>query len=214
MFSGLDMNFGGVDVIETYVFWNIHELSPGNYYFGGQIDLVKFVMIVQQAGIPKIGACFCCKTAEVGSNNKNLVDEVWTNRPPAEINAVIVRPLEFVGRSVADKLKFLREKLRLEKTQGIIFTVLLDEVAWLYNIRGSDVAYCPVVHAFAIVTLNSAFFYVDKSAKVKTHLEGNGIEIKEYTAVSSDVALLAVDELVWLYCLPPHLIIFPKNFMR
>ncbi|KAI9114344.1 hypothetical protein K1719_014572 [Acacia pycnantha] len=32
---------GGVDVIETYVFWNGHELSPGNYYFGGQIDLVK-----------------------------------------------------------------------------------------------------------------------------------------------------------------------------
>lgn len=36
------------------------------------------------------------------------------------------------------------------------------QVAWLYNIRGSDVSYCPVVHAFAIVTLNSAFFYVDK----------------------------------------------------
>ena len=36
------------------------------------------------------------------------------------------------------------------------------QVAWLYNIRGSDVAYCPVVHAFAIVTTNSAFLYVDK----------------------------------------------------
>lgn len=36
------------------------------------------------------------------------------------------------------------------------------QVAWLYNIRGSDVAYCPVVHAFAIVTANSAFIYVDK----------------------------------------------------
>lgn len=36
------------------------------------------------------------------------------------------------------------------------------QVAWLYNIRGTDVAYCPVVHAFAIVTTNSAFLYVDK----------------------------------------------------
>ena len=35
------------------------------------------------------------------------------------------------------------------------------QVAWLYNIRGSDVPYCPVVHAFAIVTTDSAFFYVD-----------------------------------------------------
>jgi Xaa-Pro aminopeptidase len=36
------------------------------------------------------------------------------------------------------------------------------QVAWLYNIRGKDVAYCPVVHAFAIVTSNNAFIYVDK----------------------------------------------------
>ncbi|XLR36476.1 hypothetical protein HN51_045828 [Arachis hypogaea] len=42
---------GGIDVIETYVFWNGHELSPGNYYFGGRFDLVKFVKIVQQAGM-------------------------------------------------------------------------------------------------------------------------------------------------------------------
>ncbi|XP_071716629.1 beta-galactosidase 10-like [Rutidosis leptorrhynchoides] len=42
---------GGVDVIETYVFWNGHEPSPGNYYFGGRYDLVKFVKIVQDAGM-------------------------------------------------------------------------------------------------------------------------------------------------------------------
>lgn len=36
------------------------------------------------------------------------------------------------------------------------------QVAWLYNIRGTDVAYCPVVHAFAILTTDSAFLYVDK----------------------------------------------------
>ncbi|KAL5982776.1 Beta-galactosidase 10 [Asimina triloba] len=42
---------GGIDVIETYVFWNGHEISPGNYYFGGRYDLVKFVKIVQQAGL-------------------------------------------------------------------------------------------------------------------------------------------------------------------
>lgn len=40
---------GGIDVIETYVFWNGHELSPDNYYFGGRYDLLKFVKIVQQA---------------------------------------------------------------------------------------------------------------------------------------------------------------------
>lgn len=43
------------------------------------------------------------------------------------------------------------------------------QVAWLYNIRGNDISYCPVVHAFAIVTSNSAFLYVDKR-KVSTEV--------------------------------------------
>ncbi|TYI60472.1 hypothetical protein E1A91_D10G106800v1 [Gossypium mustelinum] len=129
--------------------------------------------------------------------SSNLVDEVWKNQPPAETNPVIVHPLEFAGRSVAEKLKDLREKLAIERARGIIITAL-DEVAWLYNIRGSDVSYCPVVHAFAIVTLNSAFLYVDKrkvSSKVSSSIQENGIEVREYGAVSSDVALLASNQL-------------------
>lgn len=40
-------------------------------------------------------------------------------------------------------------------------TLSTFQVAWLYNIRGTDVSYSPVVHAYAIVTLAAAFFYVD-----------------------------------------------------
>ncbi|XP_026433183.1 aminopeptidase P1-like isoform X3 [Papaver somniferum] len=74
----------------------------------------------------------------------------------------------------------------------------LADVAWLYNVRGSDVSYCPVVHAFAIVTTVSAFFYVDKmkiSTEVHSHLEKNGIQVCDYDSVSSDVALLASGQL-------------------
>ncbi|KAI5413951.1 hypothetical protein KIW84_058195 [Lathyrus oleraceus] len=42
---------GGLDVIQTYVFWNGHEPSPGKYYFEGNHDLVKFIKLVQQAGL-------------------------------------------------------------------------------------------------------------------------------------------------------------------
>lgn len=59
--------------------------------------------------------------------SSNLVDEVWKNRPPAETNPVIVHPLEFAGRSVAEKLKGLREKLAIRKARGLIITAL-DEV--------------------------------------------------------------------------------------
>ncbi|KAF5738167.1 Xaa-Pro aminopeptidase P isoform X1 [Tripterygium wilfordii] len=140
---------------------------------------------------------FLKKQQKLVQTSTNLVDAVWKNRPPAEIAPVTVHPLEFAGLSVAEKLKNLREKLLSEKARGIIITAL-DEVAWLYNIRGNDVAYCPVVHAFAIVTTNSAFLYVDKrkmSIEVKSHLEENGIEVRDYVAVSSDAGLLASNEL-------------------
>lgn len=54
----------------------------------------------------------------------NLVDQVWKDRPAAEVNPVVVHPLEFVGRSVTDKLSDLREKLIQEKSRGIVFTAL------------------------------------------------------------------------------------------
>ncbi|CAN8325974.1 unnamed protein product [Cochlearia groenlandica] len=55
---------GGLDVIQTYVFWNGHEPSPGNYYFEDRYDLVKFVKIVQQAGLYvnlRIGPYVCAE---------------------------------------------------------------------------------------------------------------------------------------------------------
>ncbi|KAK1300004.1 hypothetical protein QJS10_CPB13g00552 [Acorus calamus] len=129
--------------------------------------------------------------------SQNLVDEVWKDRPALEIQPVVIHPIEFAGRPVEEKLKDLREKLAQEKASGIIFTAL-DEVAWLYNIRGDDVAYCPVVHAFAIVTLASAFLYVDDrkiSAEVRSYVSENGIEIRDYGSVESDVVSLASGKL-------------------
>ncbi|KAL6953172.1 actin patch protein [Sarracenia purpurea var. burkii] len=140
---------------------------------------------------------FAKKQQKLVQTNTNLVDEVWKNRPPVQINPVNVHPLEFAGCSVTDKLKNLREKLKEEEARAIIIT-LLDEVAWLYNVRGNDVSYCPVVHAFAIVTTFSAFFYVDTkklSPEINSYLEVNGIEVRDYGAVSSEVVLLASNEL-------------------
>ncbi|CAA2960934.1 probable Xaa-Pro aminopeptidase P [Olea europaea subsp. europaea] len=140
---------------------------------------------------------FAKKQQKLVQTSSNLVDEVWKSRPPLEINPVIVHPLEFSGRSVQEKLKDLREKLVQEKAHAIIITAL-DEVAWLYNIRGTDVSYCPVVHAYAIVTLASAFFYVDKrkiSSETSSYMLKNGIEVRDYSAVSSDAVLLASDQL-------------------
>ncbi|KAJ8492186.1 hypothetical protein OPV22_013907 [Ensete ventricosum] len=120
----------------------------------------------------------------------NMVDAVWKDRPPAEILPVNIHPPEFAGCTVAEKLKDLKSKLIREKAYGIIISSL-DEVAWLYNVRGNDVAYCPVIHAYAVVTLDSAFFYVDKrkvSSEVLHYMLENGIDVRDYDIVASDQA--------------------------
>uniref|UniRef100_A0A8I7BC37 Xaa-Pro aminopeptidase n=1 Tax=Hordeum vulgare subsp. vulgare TaxID=112509 RepID=A0A8I7BC37_HORVV len=129
--------------------------------------------------------------------SSDLVDAVWKHRPPNDATPVIVHPIEFAGRSVAQKMKELREKLQHEKASGIIITAL-DEVAWLYNVRGNDVHYSPVVHSYAIVTLHGAFFYVDKrkvTTEVKNYMAEIGIDIREYDMVQLDVSLLASGQL-------------------
>ncbi|XP_052183251.1 beta-galactosidase-like isoform X2 [Diospyros lotus] len=55
---------GGLDVIQTYVFWNGHEPSPGEYNFEGRYDLVRFIKLVQQAGLYvhlRIGPFVCAE---------------------------------------------------------------------------------------------------------------------------------------------------------
>ncbi|KAL9245990.1 hypothetical protein vseg_019579 [Gypsophila vaccaria] len=137
------------------------------------------------------------KRQKLVQTSTNLVDQIWKDRPVGEVNPVIVQPLEFAGRSVAEKLQDLRDKLAHEKAHSIVVTAL-DEVAWLYNVRGSDVSYCPVVQAFAVVTTETAFFYVDQrkvSSEVHSYMKANKIEVRDYAAISSDVDLLASSQL-------------------
>ena len=67
---------------------------------------------------------FAKKKQKLVHTSTNLVDEVWKNRPPPQINAVNVHALEFAGRSTADKLNDLRERLAQEKARGIVITAL------------------------------------------------------------------------------------------
>ncbi|KAL2631472.1 hypothetical protein R1flu_016158 [Riccia fluitans] len=125
----------------------------------------------------------------------NLVDAVWEDRPAAKIAPVIVHPLEYTGRSAKDKITDLRANLLKENASAIIVTTL-DEVAWLYNLRGGDVLYNPVVHAFAIVTHKHASLYVDKrkiDSQVEAYLAENDIELHGYDldALLQDVEGLA-----------------------
>ena len=95
------------------------------------------------------------------SVTSNLVDLTWASRPQPPTGAIAIQHITFAGQSVADKLLALRERMRASGAHGIVISAL-DEVAWLFNIRGCDVSFNPVVIAFGLVTLEEAFLYTDR----------------------------------------------------
>ncbi|XP_051136583.1 beta-galactosidase 10 [Andrographis paniculata] len=105
---------GGVDVIETYVFWNGHELSPDNYYFGGRYDLVKFCKIVQQAGMYlmlRIGPFVAAEWKYGGV-------PVWLHYLPGAVFRTDNEPFKYYMKKFTTYIVDMMKKEKLFASQG------------------------------------------------------------------------------------------------
>ena len=91
----------------------------------------------------------------------NPVDTVWdADRPAFPTAPLRVHKAEFSGKSVADKVDFIRAKLDENKSDVLVVSPL-DEVAWLFNVRGGDLDYNPVTLGYGLVNKDEACLYVD-----------------------------------------------------
>ncbi|RMX57679.1 hypothetical protein pdam_00005020 [Pocillopora damicornis] len=84
---------------------------------------------------------------------KNLVDLVWAdhNRPDPPFEGLMVLGISFTGKTWQEKVKHVRGTMKKRKADALVVTAL-DEIAWLFNLRGSDVTFNPVFFAYAIIT--------------------------------------------------------------
>ncbi|KAK5208485.1 hypothetical protein LTR41_005711 [Exophiala xenobiotica] len=124
--------------------------------------------------------------------SENLVDKIWKTRPSRPTEKVIVLNEKYAGKSYKEKLDDLRKDLKKKKAAGMVVS-MLDEVAWLFNLRGSDIPYNPVFFSYAAVTPTSATLYVDSSKlgpEIKDYL-ADSVEIKPYDALFSDLTGIA-----------------------
>ncbi|KAE8150708.1 hypothetical protein BDV25DRAFT_129331 [Aspergillus avenaceus] len=124
---------------------------------------------------------------------QNLVDLVWgKDRPAPPREKVKVHPERFAGKSFQEKITELRKELESKKSSGFIVS-MLDEIAWLFNLRGSDIPYNPVFFSYAIITPTTTELYVDAdklTPEVTAHL-GQDVVIKPYDAIFSDAKALS-----------------------
>ncbi len=113
---------------------------------------------------------------------EDLVGEIWKDRPSQEFTSPFVLEDKYAGVKVTDKLRVVREHLKDKRADAFLLTSL-DDIAWLFNIRGNDIEYNPVVTAFSIVTDKEAILFARKQVfgeSIISKLQSDEVSIMEY----------------------------------
>lgn len=135
----------------------------------------------------------------IGLNIENdFLDVLWTDRPELPQTPLFLHDLQYAGKSVVEKLKEVRAYMHENKVSHYLLSSL-DDIAWLLNIRGSDVPNNPVVIANVIVTQEVCYLFVDSKKvphDVKMGLEASGIKIDDYRAVYDVLSQLSAGQII------------------
>lgn len=116
---------------------------------------------------------------------QDLAEELWLDRPKFPAGNVWVLEEELAGKSVEQKLADTRRKINEEGAQGLLLTKL-DDIMWLYNIRGCDVECNPVAMSYAFIAEEETVLFVQKKAlepKTFKYLSAHNIRVEEYDSL-------------------------------
>lgn len=118
--------------------------------------------------------------------NFDPLGEIWSGRPAIPADKVVVQPIEYAGEDTRSKVARLRAALRELHADGMLVSAL-DDVAWLLNMRGSDVHCTPVFVAYVLVSSTEVTLYVNRekiSLQTEVYLASQGVRISDYGSVA------------------------------
>ena len=134
------------------------------------------------------------------ATSEDLVDLIWEDRPAMSAKPAFLLDEKYAGKSAVQKLDELRKAMK-ENGCTIHVITTLDDIAWLFNIRGNDVECNPVVLSYAVITMEKAHFFVNPAClneEIREKLSADGVEIHPYGEIISFVKSLSADETVLL----------------
>lgn len=111
-----------------------------------------------------------------------VAEKLWENRPPRKAEKIFILEEEICGKSTEEKLEAVREEMRKKNCSNLVLNKL-DDIMWLFNIRGNDVECNPVALSYSIITLTDSLLFVQKKAltpEVEGKLISQGIKLKDY----------------------------------
>jgi Xaa-Pro aminopeptidase len=149
--SGIELFKEGIEGTPNYIDWIISEIPAE-----GRVAV---------NALATSHANWELLTEKLNAKNKTLLDLplldlIWKERGTPSKNPIFVHPIERAGKSVAEKIAAIRQKMEsMEATVHVISS--LDDVAWTLNLRGSDVQSNPVFLGYIIITKNDAKLFTD-----------------------------------------------------
>lgn len=163
--------------VPTLIDYLLLELSPGDCVgFDGHVlsayQVNQMKQIFSQKGIDICG-------------DYDIVETIWTNRPAIPNSDVFIHEVKYTGFSCAEKIKKVRDELVEKEVDGVVLTEL-GCIAWVFNIRGDDISFNPMVISYGFITKEEAYLFVEPSRLSKSvmkYLEKNGVCVKPYDAI-------------------------------
>ena len=133
-------------------------------------------------------------------SSADLMEGIWSDRPAIPSNKIFQMPTELSGASVSDKLDQLNNQLRQVGADCMVLAAL-DEVAWTFNIRGTDVTYNPVAVAYGFVSEEESVLFIQPeklTAEVAEELKQEGVTLADYSRIDYYLAHLAAGKRVFV----------------
>lgn len=121
--------------------------------------------------------------------DKDLLNDVWEDRPELSKEEIFILDVKYAGKSASEKVNEVREEMKKLKGDNYVLASL-DDIAWLFNIRGNDIAYNPVALSYALINKTEAILYINNekvNEDVKERLVAEGIKIKDYLEIYNDI---------------------------
>ncbi|CEK30206.1 M24 family peptidase [[Clostridium] sordellii] len=130
----------------------------------------------------------------------DLVGMIWNDRPALSTAKAFLLDVKYAGETFSSKLNRVRESMK-EKNANVHVITTLDDIAWLFNIRGGDVKFNPVVLSYALITLDKVYLFVDKSKlneEILNELSKENVEIKPYNDIYEFIKTLDKNDKILL----------------
>ena len=130
----------------------------------------------------------------------DLVNEIWNDRSALPKSNVFILDEKYCGESFESKIKRIREKMsKLDANRHILTS--LDDIAWLYNIRGRDIKNNPVSLAYTMISAEEVVLYIDKNKiteEAEKYFIDKNIKIKDYFSIYEEVKVISSEDKVLL----------------